>query len=196
MAQVRRSSQGFSYLIVLFAVAALGAGLAAAGIVWEKAGAREKEIELLFAGNAYRNAIASYYERTPGGVKTFPRSLEDLLKDPRLPVTVRHLRRMYKDPITNSLDWGLIQAPGGGIMGVYSKSEAHPVKMADFYVPNVGFEELAIQLKEKMTYQNWQFAYPAGAPAAPQPSATAPSQPAPGTPTPNPPGAGAGTPGK
>ena len=184
---MRRSSQGFSYLIVLFAVAALGAGLAAAGIVWEKAAAREKEKELLYAGNAYRNAIASYYERTPGGVKSFPKSLEDLLKDPRLPVNVRHLRRMYRDPITNSVEWGLIPAPGGGIMGVYSKSEAHPVKMSNFDVPNVIFEERAIQLKEKMTYQDWQFAYPAGAlmvPGQPQPGANAPAQPAAGAGTP------------
>lgn len=172
---MRRSSQGFSYLIVLFAVAALGAGLAAAGIVWEKAGTREKEIELLYAGTAYRNAIASYYERTPGGVKTFPVSLEDLIKDPRLPVTVRHLRRMYRDPITNSLDWGLIRAATGGIMGVYSKSEAHPVKVANFEIPNVGLEQLAVQLKEKMTYRDWQFVYPAGVPANP-------GQPQPGQP--------------
>ena len=106
---MRHSNQGFSYLIVLFAVAALGAGLAAAGIVWEKAATREKEIELLYAGNAYRNAIASYYERTPGGVKNFPKSLEDLLKDPRAPNTVRHLRRMYKDPVTGSLNAALAQ---------------------------------------------------------------------------------------
>lgn len=174
-----RSNQGFSYLIVLFAVAALGAGLAAAGIVWEKAASREKETELLFVGNAYRRAIASYYERTPGGVKTFPRSLDDLVKDPRFPNTVRHLRRLYKDPLTNSLEWALIAAPGGGIMGIYSTSEAHPIKMANFDLPNRVFEERAAVLQEKMTYRDWQFAYPAGAvidPRLPRSGAGSPSR--------------------
>jgi type II secretory pathway pseudopilin PulG len=171
-------AQGFSYLIVLFAVAALGAGLAVAGIAWESVSVQEKETELLFIGNAYRAAIASYYERGPG-VKVFPPSLEQLVKDPRFPSTMRHLRALYRDPITGSLDWGLIPAPGGGIMGVYSLSEAAPRKRANFDFPNRVFEERSQQLKDKMTYREWQFAYPPGAlidPRLPQGGAALPAQ--------------------
>ncbi|MCC6473047.1 MAG: type II secretion system protein [Burkholderiales bacterium] len=169
------SQQGFSYLILLFTVAAIGAGLAAAGQVWHTAGIREKERQLLYAGNAYRLAIASYYEKSPGAAKNFPRSLEELVKDPRFPNTVRHLRKLYPDPVTGKDEWGLIPAPGGGIMGVYSKGEQRPLKIANFDSPYEVFQQRSMQLKEKMTYQQWQFAYggtPSATPAGVRPGAT------------------------
>jgi type II secretory pathway pseudopilin PulG len=146
--------------VLLFAVAIAAAGLAGTGIVWHTALQREKEAELLFIGNQIRNAIASYYLR---GARVYPASLEDLLKDPRFPGTVRHLRKLYRDPITNTTDWGLIAAPGGGIMGVYSKSEAAPLKRAEFDAPNRGLEDRAKQLGDKLAYKDWQFVY-VGAP--------------------------------
>ncbi|MBI3043898.1 MAG: type II secretion system protein [Betaproteobacteria bacterium] len=145
--------------MLLFAVAIAAAGLAGTGIVWHTTLQREKEAELLFIGNQYRAAIASYYARTPGNLRRYPGALEELLKDPRSPSTVRHLRKLYRDPITNTTDWGLIAAPGGGIMGVYSKSEAAPFKRADFDPPNRVFEDRANALKDKMTYKEWQFAH-------------------------------------
>jgi len=159
----RQAQRGFTYLIALFAVAVLGAGLASVGTVWHTASVREKEAELLYAGNAYRNAIASYVARGPS---IYPTSLEQLLKDPRFPNTVRHLRTLYRDPITNSSDWGLVVAPGGGILGVYSKSEARPRKLTNFDAPNHAFEERAMQLNEKMTYREWQFVHVPKVPAA------------------------------
>ena len=183
---MRNAQRGFSYLIVLFAVALLGAGLAATGTVWHTANTREKETELLFIGNAYRDAIRSFYERTPSGVKAFPGSLKDLEKDPRVPAAMRHIRRLYRDPVTGTADWGLIAAPGGGIMGVYSKSEAQPLKLANFDLPNRIFEERAMLLQEKMTYRDWQFAYPAGAGVDPRVPQAAPQLPQSGAGTPNP----------
>ena len=153
------AQNGFSYLIVLFAIAALGAALGVAGQVWHTASVREKERQLLYVGNAFRDAIASYYERSPSGAKSFPKTFDELVKDPRFPNTMRHLRKIYPDPITGKEDWGLIPAPGGGIMGVYSKSEARPLKVAYFDAPYQAFAERALQLKEKMTYAQWQFAY-------------------------------------
>ena len=161
---VRRALHaGFTYLIVLFAVALLGTGLAVIGQVWHTASLHEKEAELLFAGGAIRKAIASYYQRTPGAAKAYPPSIEHLLKDPRFPDTVRHLRVLYRDPITGTQDWGLLIGPGGGIMGVYSKSEARPLKQANFAIADRVFEERTLQLQEKITYQDWQFAFPTGA---------------------------------
>jgi len=85
------------------------------------------------------------------------------VKDPRFPNTVRHLRALYRDPITGGAAWGVILAPGGGIMGVYSNSELNPLKRTNFEFPNRVFEERSMQLKEKMTYKEWQFAMPVGA---------------------------------
>ena len=169
--RVRQS--GFSYLVLLFAVAIMGAGMAGTGIVWHTAQQRERETELLFIGNEIRDALASYYARTPGGLRRYPGALEELVKDPRFPTTVRHLRKVYRDPVTGSTDWGLIPAPGGGILGVYSKSEARPLKNAEFDFPNRVFEERAKVLGEKMTYKEWQFAFvpglqPGVAPVVPQ----------------------------
>ena len=154
-----RRQRGYSYLILLFAVALLGAGMAGAGVSWHAAQQREKERELLVIGNQIRDGIAAYLLRSPGGATGYPTSLEDLLKDPRSPVPVRHLRKLYRDPMTGSTEWGLVAAPGGGIMGVYSKSEAAPIKRADFDPPNRVFEERTKALEDKMTYKDWQFVY-------------------------------------
>src|SRR6267142_92766 len=77
-----RRSRGFTLVGMLLAVAALGGGLAAYGELTSHAAQREKERELLFAGNQIRQAIGAYYERSPGGARRFPQKLEDLRKTP------------------------------------------------------------------------------------------------------------------
>jgi|APFre7841882724_1041349.scaffolds.fasta_scaffold23133_4 hypothetical protein len=52
--------------MVLFMVALLGVSLAAVGEAWQSAVRREREVELLFIGNEFRQAIGRYYEATPG----------------------------------------------------------------------------------------------------------------------------------
>ncbi|MGZ5780982.1 MAG: type II secretion system protein, partial [Burkholderiaceae bacterium] len=97
---------GFTYLAVLFLVAIFGILLAATGMIWSTAQKREKERDLLFVGHQFRKAIGEYYERTPGTVKRYPNSFNDLLKDNRQLSTVRYLRRIYKDPLTTQSEWG------------------------------------------------------------------------------------------
>jgi type II secretory pathway pseudopilin PulG len=71
---------------------------------------REKEEQLLFVGDQYRQAIASYYNTIPpGSARTLPSSLDALLSDERLPTPVQHLRRMYEDPMTGTKDWDLFR---------------------------------------------------------------------------------------
>jgi type II secretory pathway pseudopilin PulG len=143
------SERGFTYIGLLIVVAVMGMGLAAFGELYSRSGQREKERELLFVGNEYRQAIASYYQKE----KTYPRKLEDLLEDKRFPMPVRHLRRLYADPITGSKDWGLIEpTEGGGIVGVYSRSEDGPIKSGNFSLRDSSFEG-----KEK--YKDWVFSY-------------------------------------
>ena len=68
----RSSESGFSYLVLLFAVAIAAAGMAGTGIVWHTAMQRDKETELLFIGNEIRDALASYSARTPGNLRRYP----------------------------------------------------------------------------------------------------------------------------
>ena len=154
-------SGGFTYLTILFVVAFMGIGLALAGEVWHTGAVREKEAELLFAGNQYRKAIERYYL---GGPRAYPRSLEDLLKDPRKPGTERYLRRLYPDPITGGSEWGLVKAPDGGIMGVHSTSGDKPVRTANFRGANSSFNGAG-------SYADWKFIFEARA----QPGAAKPA---------------------
>src|SRR6266496_2554939 len=131
--------RGFTYLGLLIIIAVMGAGLAAFGELFSHAAQREKERELLFIGNQFRGAIASYYNKSPGA-KLYPRKLEDLLEDKRFPMPQHHLRRVYGDPMTGKAEWGMVEAPGGGFMGVYSLSEETPVKSGNFSVADQAFE--------------------------------------------------------
>jgi type II secretory pathway pseudopilin PulG len=167
---LRRATRGYTYAAVLLAVAAIGVGLAAAGEVWRHVAQREKEQELLFIGNQFRRAIASYYERTPGPAKRYPAKLEDLLQDPRFPGTQRHLRKIYADPISGKPAWGLIAAPDGGIMGIHSLSEARTIKSASFLPRDRSFEGTS-------RYSEWRFFYqPLANPSFQAPAPAAPSE--------------------
>ena len=118
---------GFGYLLMLFALAAMGVSLAGAGQMWHTTAQREKEADLLFSGNQYRRAIESYYRQTPGDAKQYPAKLEDLLDDRRFPTPVRHLRQLYRDPMTGTFDWGLVKV-GDRIVGVHSLSSGIALK--------------------------------------------------------------------
>jgi len=162
---VTRRARGFTYLTVLFVVAILMAGLALVGEMWESAAKREKEAELLFVGNQYRKAIERY---VISGKAQYPRTLEDMLQDPRQPSVQRYLRKLYPDPITGKSEWGFVKGPDGGIGGVYSLSEAEPMKVA-------GFRPRDASLAGAQKYSDWKFTFtPAAVPAAPAPAAPRP----------------------
>jgi len=133
------SQQGFVLLWLLFLVAGLGVGLAAMGTVWHTAAQREKEAELLFVGDQYRRAIESFWKASPQGQERLPKSLDELLEDPRFSHPVRHLRRLYADPMTGKAEWGLLKAADGGIAGVFSLSKAKPFKTDGFPAAYPGF---------------------------------------------------------
>lgn len=141
--------RGFTYLGLLFAIAFLGLMFAGTGEVWQRVAQREREEQLLFAGRAYARAIAAYHAATPGDVKQWPRRLEDLVEDRRNFVTRHHLRRLYRDPMTGTPEWGLIRA-GEGIVGVYSTGEGEPLKKANFLPAESSFAGAS-------GYRDWQF---------------------------------------
>ena len=150
MVGVRDSNRqrGFTYLGLLFAVAILGVTLATIGVVWSTQIRRDRESELLYIGNQYRAAIGRYLNS--GG--QYPLELADLVEDKRYPVARRYLRRIYPDPMTNSVDWELITAPQGGIMGVASRSQVKPIKVAGFAPADMAFEMAE-------SYNDWKFIY-------------------------------------
>ena len=152
MALPMARERGFTYIAMLLAVAVSGALLAAGSIVWSQQAQRERERELLLIGKEFRRAIGLYYERTPGAVKRYPEGLEHLLRDDRYLSMQRYLRRIYRDPMTGKSEWGLVQAPTGGIMGVYSLSNDRPIKTG-------GFDESDKDLDGKSRYSDWQFVY-------------------------------------
>ena len=114
--------RGFSYLLLLFAVAALGIASAATSLMWSTLSQTERERELLFIGGEFSRALQRYYDASPVEPKRYPATLQELLEDRRQQGVQRHLRKIYVDPMTRSQDWGLVIS-GGQIRAVYSRSE-------------------------------------------------------------------------
>jgi type II secretory pathway pseudopilin PulG len=144
---------GFAYIALLVTLAGLGLILGLATEQIEHAAQRDREEQLLFVGNQFRTAIASYYEKSPG-TKQYPRKLEELLQDNRFAKPVRHLRRIYIDPMTNQADWQLVRSAQGGIVGVNSRSELPPIRTqldADMLK--------AVGDRPVRYYSDWKFVY-------------------------------------
>lgn len=146
------TSSGFILIGLLVLMAVSGFALAQVGARWKDVVQREREHELMKVGEAYRLAIGRYYNQTPGIVKEYPPSLEALLKDERFPTPRRHIRKLYIDPITQREGWGILEAPSGGVMGIYSLSDKVPFKTK-------GFRPQYQYLENKKNYGEWYFAY-------------------------------------
>lgn len=168
-----RRQQGFGYLLVLLLVVLMGIGLGAAGTLWKTESQRVKENELLFVGEAYRQAIRSYYAAPPG--KQYPKGLEDLLLDTRQTQLTRHLRKLYPDPITGKAEWGLIMdADSEQIRGVYSLAPGEPIKQQ-------GFDSRQKDFENAESYGAWRFVVTGTPPPGSKTPTVAPVE------TPNPP---------
>lgn len=169
-ARRRRAERGFTYLGLLVLVVLLGLALAAVGEVSATAARRAKEAQLLWAGHEYRAAIGRFWRQR----HAFPQSLQDLLgSGPDDPIHVHYLRRLYRDPMTNAVDWVLVPAPGGGgFVGVASRSTRAPLKTG-------GFDDLDREFEDATTYAGWQFVFLPGGHRRPVPGAPG-APPAPG----------------
>ena len=118
--RVQHAEGGFTYVAVLLLVTILSISSLAAMQTWSKANEHQRLVQLRWIGEQYRQAIGSYYEASPGTIKRFPPSLEELVFDKRYLTVRRHIRRVYEDPLTAGRDWELLRAPDGGIWGVRS----------------------------------------------------------------------------
>jgi len=119
----------------------------------------DREAELLFRGLAYRSAVRSFH--LANGV--FPRTLEDLEKDPKS-AAKRHIRRLYPEPMAKDAkgEWRIVRAIDGGIAGVSSASSDAPLKQANFPLELEKFTGA-------QSYAEWIFEYtPPLKPAVPK----------------------------
>ena len=141
---------GFTYLILLIAMVVIGV-MAEVAVAFTSTSMKiEREAELIFRGQAYQRAISSYYHALPK-TKSYPRSLDDLLLDPRFPMK-RHIRKLYDDPITGTPDWRVIRTVEGGVAGVASRSMDVPLKVSGFPIELESFEAVK-------TYSKWVFEF-------------------------------------
>ena len=143
---------GFSYPVALLMVVVLSISLMTAQKQWSTMMKREREKQLIFRAGQISKAIESYYNNPSGGASQYPKTFEYLLKDNRHLSVKRHLRKLYKDPMTAKGDWGIVYDGKGGIKGVFSRSSEEPIKKG-------GFPEKYKLFKDKKKYSDWKFVY-------------------------------------
>ena len=160
-------SRGFAYVLLLAAVAIIAVAATASLRIGVQMSRRDAEQSLLYVGSEFERALRSYAGMpasanvNASNVATNqallsargPRTLEELLKDPRTPGIRRHLRQIYADPMTGQQTWGLVKDPAGFIIGVYSLAEGTPIKQTGFAPHQAGFEQA-------QAYGTWVFGLP------------------------------------
>ncbi len=113
----RKQESGYALILVMFFLALLVVGLAAAAPTVLSNLLRERETEMIWRGNQYARGIRLYFSK----MKRFPTGLDDLTK----PKTgIRFMRHEYKDPM-NLVDgsWRLIYiGPNGQLIGSLNNS--------------------------------------------------------------------------
>ncbi len=147
----KNGQRGAILLLLLVMVVIMGLSAGMAGQSWRSTMQKAREAELLWRGQQYQQAIASYYTVKHGPQQMLPAKLEHLIRDPRFPGKVRHLRKLYNDPMTGE-DWELVTDPAERIIGVRSSSELEPFRKD-------GFPKALDKLKGKTSYSEWEFAF-------------------------------------
>jgi type II secretory pathway pseudopilin PulG len=143
--------QGFVYIALLIGLTIIGIGLGATSEVWTQSRQREKEEELLFVGNQFRQAISRFYLQSPPAARRFPMLLDELVEDVRAPdKPAHHLRKLYADPMTGDTKWGEVRLASGQLVGVYSQSNGTPFKVFGFALRDKDFVD-------KEHYADWIF---------------------------------------
>lgn len=147
-------NRGFTYPLILLTVALLAIGASATNRVVSTIVKRETEVELIQRGYYFHQAIRSYYNAS--AIKGYPRSLDDLIRDPRFPYKA-HIRKIYAEPFAESgvepeKQWNIVRNDQGEIVGVSSKSLKKPIKTDSF-------PRFLTVLGSGATYSEWQFVY-------------------------------------
>ncbi|MCD4675290.1 MAG: hypothetical protein K8S18_04745 [Desulfobacula sp.] len=144
--------KGFTYPAALLLIIVVSVSLMVVQKQWSTIMKRDREKELFFRTSQIIQAIESYYQNSPGGSQQYPSSLKVLLKDNRLPGLKRHLRKLFKDPMTEDGDWGIVYDGKGRVKGIFSRSQDEPIKKA-------GFPKAYKSFENKKKYSEWKFVY-------------------------------------
>jgi type II secretory pathway pseudopilin PulG len=161
MGSGRSSHCGFAYVALLLAIALIGLAASASLSLGSVMARRDAERQLLSVGLEFQQALRSY-AGIPVAVAIpalgrGPRTIEELLKDPRVLGIRRHLRQLYADPLTGRNDWELVRDSEGYILGLYSTAEGRPIQRTGFEAPLASFEDAE-------SYSQWVFGLPLAAP--------------------------------
>jgi hypothetical protein len=100
--------KGYLVIMLMMAVFAIGMGFLVAVPVWQTEVKREREEELIFRGKQYVEAVRIFVLKNPG---RFPGSLKELLDK-------KCIRKLYKDPMTESGEWNIILNPSSAGLAV------------------------------------------------------------------------------
>jgi type II secretory pathway pseudopilin PulG len=156
-AAVRTRTAGFAYVLLLIAIGVIGVVAAATLHMGSQIARRDAEQSLLTIGMEFQQALRSYAAvpvgATAPAIARGPQTLEELLKDSRVPFTRRYLRQIYADPLTGRDTWGLVKDPAGFILGIYSLADGKPIKQTGFELTQASFEESG-------GYATWVFGLP------------------------------------
>jgi hypothetical protein len=148
----RRSAQGGYLLVVMmFALALFGVGLATVGQWTSEIVRRDQEAQLLRSGTEVVAAIGSYFKASPGAFK-LPTSWDDLLEDRRFIGTVRHLRRVPVDPFSHRAEWTIVRDSRGSMIGIRSMSTGQPLTQVPVRNGHASLQPAAC-------YCDWQFVF-------------------------------------
>jgi len=118
----KRRESGYAIVIVMFFLALLVLGLAAAAPTILSDVQREREKDMIWKGEQYARGVKLYYVKT----HKFPPTLDDLTQNK---TGIRFMRQAYKDPM-NGQDgsWRLIYVgPSGQLIGSVKN---HPISFA------------------------------------------------------------------
>lgn len=176
------SESGYTYFGLLLAVLGASLAVSAGAALLGNEARRDKEAELLFAGDEIRRALELYHAKNADGPHPFPKKMEWLLRDPNQPSLQRYLRRIYRDPVHDqdvedapvasvasgaSGEWMVIVDANGQIVGVHSNSAREPLKRA-------GFPKRYEAFGQAKRYSEWRFIAAGGAPAESKAGSAAP----------------------
>ncbi|MCC6130159.1 MAG: type II secretion system protein [Acidobacteria bacterium] len=100
-----RAVRGYTLVALLVGMTVMAILMAAALPIASTQVQREREEELIFRGLQYAEGIRLYRKR----YGRYPNSLKEMFE-----TRPRTIRKLWKDPITNSMDWGIV-GPGGTV---------------------------------------------------------------------------------
>ena len=144
--------KGFAYVALLASMTVIALLLSSVSVNQSHQAKRERETQLLFIGEQFRNSLASYYLVSQQENDRFPKTLSQLLVDNRALKPRHHLRQIYRDPITQSYHWGLVLNTNKQIIGVYSLSNELLLKSK--------LPEFAVLVSDgQATYSDLKFIY-------------------------------------